>query len=78
MAKKKVVEPEVEEVKVEEFVLEAQASPVTSPAIDAKAKEIISLFGELDEIEGEKINPNDPYHQIVAAFYVGRKSLLRK
>ena len=78
MAKKRVVEKEVEEEEVKEFVLEAKASPVTSEAIKAKAEAIVALFGEVGEIEGEKINPADPYHQIVAAFYVGRKSLLRK
>jgi hypothetical protein len=80
MAKKKAVKEEVEEEieEVNEFVLEAEASPATSEAITAKALSIIALFGGLEEIEGEKINPADPYHQIVAAYYVGRKSLLRK
>ena len=76
MAKKKVVKEEVEEV--EEFVLEAEASLATSDAVKAKALDIIALFGDVGDIEGEKIDPDDPYHQIVAAFYVGRKSLLRK
>jgi len=87
MAKKKDEQVEIENEKVvteeqqadNEIVIEAKATPITSnEAIKNRVVEIVNLFPLVGTIEGEKLNPEDPYHQIVAAFMVGKLGLLRR
>ena len=75
MAKKK--KEEQEETK-EELVLEAQATPEPSDPVKERVMQIVAFFPQIKIIEGEPIDPDNPYHQIIAAFEVGRQGLLRR
>lgn len=77
--KEVVTEETPEEQLRNELVAEAAATPVAeSKSIKDRADEIVALFPEIGNIEGEKIDLNNPNHRIIAAYLVGRLGLLRK
>ena len=75
---KKKEEQQEEKEEVKGLVLEAQATPEPSDPVKNKVMQIVALFPDVGDIEGEPIDPDNPYHQIIAAFYVGSRGLLRR
>jgi len=77
---------EEKKVEVEEFepleVVEVEdfAPPANDPVtpVKVKASQIAALFPELGDIEGVPFDAGNPDHQIVAAFLVGSRGLLRR
>jgi len=65
----------LEVVEVEEF-----SAPTDDPItpVKVKASQIVALFPELGDIEGVPFDAGNPDHQIVAAFLVGSRGLLRR
>ena len=81
---KKEAKAEKKVVEVEEFepleVVEAFAPPANDPInpIKIKASQIEALFPELGDLDGVPFDAGNPDHQIVAAFLVGSRGLLRR
>lgn len=72
MAKKKVEEPE--EVQVEE----TPAPVLQADSVDSRVAQIVSLFSEINQVEGVPFDKDNPKHRLIAAWMVGRGAWLRK
>lgn len=79
MAKEKVKKPE--EVKAEpvaQVVEEAPEPVLQADSIDARVAQIVSLFSEINQVEGVPFDKDNPKHRLIAAWMVGRGGWLRK
>jgi hypothetical protein len=85
MAKKKtdeIVEADTTETEgaivLEPVIRKAEAPVPDSPSIEARYLEVISKFPEIKELEGFPFDRDNPKHQLVAAFLVGKMGMIRR
>ena len=79
---KKKIEEKAEETTAEKLEAEVEIlSPAPLPeesSVDTRVAQIVSLFSEIEQVEGVKFDKDNPKHRLIAAWMVGRGAWLRK